>query len=221
MSISEVGNNSDGDAGSVSITHGIDIQENDFVLVAVFGNNNGHAWSDNNGSFSFTEALQENNYGISATYALFYRIAGASEPSSYSFDYTHGTAATTITIRVFRGVDTSNPFDVTPSVSTRTVSSGTTLTAPTMTTLTNGALGILHNFTDSDTITFSNPTNGYGSGAQIVWRCQCSYTRAWASAGATGTSSADLSSSDDWCAHQFALKPEAVADTFIPMILAF
>ena len=78
-----------------------------------------------------------------------------------------------------------------------------------MTITTPGALGILVCLTDSSAgQTYSAPTNGYAS--QVTpgtTQVQSSWVRSWSTAGATGTSAAKLSASNDWVAHQFALKP--------------
>jgi len=134
------------------------------------------------------EQIEETNGAESSSYAIYYRVAGASEPASYSWTLNTSTEWS-IQIRVFSGVDTSSVWDVAPSTSTRSFSaSGTTATAPSMTTSTDGAMGIIAFFSDS-LETFSNPTNGYETEVEPASsRAQASYVHTWTSAGATGAS---------------------------------
>ena len=209
--ISETGSATNTGPGSpASITHGLTINAGDVIVAMIQGNDFPIDFTDNNGANAFTEQFEEQNGGGSSSYAIYYRVAGASEPASYSWNLS-SSVAWSGQIRVFSGVDTASVWDVAPSVSTRaSAGSGTTATAPTMTTSTDGAMGIIAFFSDS-LETFSNPTNGYGTEVEPGGRAQASYIRTWASAGATGASSADLSLSNDWLAHQFALKPAVSA----------
>jgi hypothetical protein len=209
-SISETGSATNvGGGTTVSITHGQTIAANDVIVAMIHSNDAGNDITDNNGAYAFTEEFEETNSSETSTYAIYYRVAGASEPATYSWNIDNNTEWS-VQIRIFSGVDTASVWDVAPSASTRSsAGSGTTATAPTMTTSNDGAMGIIAIFSDS-TETFSNPTNGYGTEVEPASSiAQASYIRTWASAGATGTSSADLSASNDWLAHQFALKPAA------------
>jgi len=206
--ISETGSATNiGTSNAVSITHGLTINANDVVIALIHVNNETPNIADNNGANSFTEQIQETNGSETSGYAIFYRIAGASEPSTYSWTL-DGSWEWSIQIRVFSGVDNSSVWDVAPSTSTKSyAASGTSATALTMTTSNNGAMGIIAFFSDS-LETFSNPTNGYGTEVEPASsRAQASYIRKWTTAGATGASSATLSATNDWLAHQFALKP--------------
>jgi hypothetical protein len=208
-SISETGSATNvGGGTTASVTHGQTIAANDVIVAIIHSNDAGNdVTTDNNGAYAFTEEFEETNSSETSSYAIYYRVAGASEPATYSWNINNDTEWS-IQIRIFSGVDTASVWDVAPSASTRSsAGSGTTATAPTMTTSNDGAMGILAIFSDS-TETFSNPTNGYGTEVEPASSiAQASYIRTWASAGATGTSSADLSASNDWLAHQFALKP--------------
>ena len=212
-SISETGSaTSIGNSSAASITHGLTINADDVIVAMIAGNLAGLNFSDDNGATPFTEQFEETNGGTSSSYAIYYRVAGASEPATYSWTLGSSTAWS-LQIRVFSGVDTSSVWDVAPSASTRSFDDTGTANpaiAPTMTTSANGAMGIIAFFSDS-TATFSSPTNGYGTEVEPASsRAQASYIRIWASAGATGTSSATMSASNDWTAHQFALKPGGV-----------
>ena len=212
-SISETGSaTSIGNSSAASITHGLTINADDVIVAMIAGNLAGLNFSDDNGATPFTEQFEETNGGTSSSYAIYYRVAGASEPATYSWTLGSSTAWS-LQISVFSGVDTSSVWDVAPSASTRSFDDTGTANpavAPTMTTSADGAMGIIAFFSDS-TATFSSPTNGYGTEVgPASSRAQASYIRIWASAGATGTSSATMSASNDWTAHQFALKPGGV-----------
>ena len=175
--------------------------------MVIHKNNTTGTITDNNGTTPFTESLQEATADTSV-YAILYRVAGSSEPSSYAWTAT-GSTAWSINLRVFSGVDNVNVWDVAPSTATRNTSTGSpTATAPTMTTVTNGAMGIAHFITDSGSVTYSGQTNGYGTEVEAgSGQAQASYIRIWATAGSTGTTAGTLSATNDWVAHQFALRP--------------
>jgi len=141
-------------------------------------------------------------------------VAGASEPSSYAWTLSF-SASWSVAIRVFSGVDNADVWDVTPSAST--LDSGTslvdpfTMTAPSMTTSNDDAMGILWALSDSQTRTFESPTNGYGTELETSAQAQASYIRVWETAGVTGASSVNLTFTDDFVIHQIALKAAAVS----------
>jgi hypothetical protein len=161
--ISETGSATDvGGGTTASITHGQTIAANDVIVAMIHSNDAGNDVTDNNGAYAFAEEFEETNPGQTSSYAIYYRVAGASEPATYSWNINNDTEWS-VQIRIFSGVDTASVWDVSPSVSTRSsAGSGTTATAPTMTTSNDGAMGIIAIFSDS-TETFSNPTNGYGT----------------------------------------------------------
>ncbi|MGB0757305.1 MAG: hypothetical protein ACPGO5_02500 [Patescibacteria group bacterium] len=198
-----------GTASNFSFTHGLTINENDVVIAIIHVNSSGQTILDDNGANSFTEGFEEQNGSESSRYGIFYRVAGASEPSAYAFDFDGvGTAEYVAMFRVFDGVNTTSVFDVTPSASTRSNSTGSTAAeAPTMTTTYDGAMGILAVFSDS-TQTFSDPTTGYVAELENNTEATANYIRTFSTAGATGAASSTLSASNDWTAQQFALRPE-------------
>ena len=74
---------------------------------------------------------------------LLYKIAGASEPSSYTFTVTTGSTASTGAIVAFSGVNTTTPFDVTPATSWYTQSAASLTAVPSITTNTANAAVIM------------------------------------------------------------------------------
>lgn len=214
--IVETGNNTNSAAtgSTASITHGLTINADDVIIIIVHadGNTGSQGFTDNNSPFTFTEAIQENS-AADSTYAIYYRVAGSSEPSSYSFTM-DSSDDWAIQIRVFSGVDTASVWDVAPSVSTRaTVGAGTTVNAPSMTTSNDGAMGIVVGLTDSAE-TFAGANNSYGTEVEDLGgnRGTASYIRTWTTAGSTGATTITMDGSNDVMGHQFALKPSAAVN---------
>lgn len=194
------------------MTHGLTIQSGD-VLVAIVNGNNAttDGITDNNGSFAFTQAYQESQPPTANTgqFAIFYRVAGGSEPTSYTFDQSASDRFEWLLMQ-FRGVDNTTPLDVTPSASTRSFAeSGTTATAPAATVVA-GAFGICAFYLDSSS-SFSAYTNSYTNEVQASPHQQsvAAVSREFVSAGSTGSTAATISADRAWTAHQFSLKPAA------------
>ena len=217
--IAETGNATNaGNNDNPTITHGLTINEDDVIIVVINRNSTGDSIDDDNGSFPFTDAFQEDSpaSGSSSRYAIFTRVAGASEPATYDWDLPAKWTDWSVTLRVFSGVH-SAVWDVSPSASTRgaSTSDGTTATAPSMTTSYDGAMGILAVCTDTSSLTYSS--SGYSNKVEVATsRVQANWTRIWGTAGATGTATATLSASEDWVIHQIALRPATTAATNMP-----
>ena len=211
MAISEVGSAVAGGSGTaVSVTHGLSIAANDIVVVALHSDA-ASTQTDNNGAYPLTKPYGIGTPGDVSTTSVWVRVAGASEPAAYAFTL-GATQNWSIVVRVFRGCDPSVIWDVTPAAARTATGTSITLTAPTMTITNAGAMGVCAFFADRTGV-FSNITNSYGTevmhGTALPGRLVSTFIRANLSAGATGTTSCDLSSSDDWAAYQFALKPAA------------
>ena len=104
------GARSGGDSGTGSITHGLTINEGDLVVAYVNSNDVGAVSADAGGAV-FNEALDETPSGQTARHALYWKIAGASEPSSYGFTF-GDSAQYQILVKVFTSV-TSAAIDAT------------------------------------------------------------------------------------------------------------
>jgi hypothetical protein len=88
---------------------------------------------------------------------LLYKIAGASEPSSYTFTVTASSSAATAAIIAFSGVDNTTPFDVTAPSSWYTASSTSLSSIPSLTSVSSGsAILLFGNCTRITTTTASN-----------------------------------------------------------------
>ncbi len=88
---------------------------------------------------------------------LLYKIAGASEPSSYTFSVTASSSSATGAIIAFSGVDNSTPFDATAPSSWFTATSASLSSVPSLTSVSSGTAIILFgNCTRITTTTASN-----------------------------------------------------------------
>jgi hypothetical protein len=154
-----------------------------------------------------------------ARYAsLFYKVAGASEGTNYTFNVPTGTTVVVIgAIVAFSGVDVSGatPFDVTPG----TISvqgSQTGVVATSITTVSNNAAVIMFGESAASARTWTNWATATSPGtlAELYDRQSTTTTTsigaAWAikaTAGNTGTGSATLSNSERNGGILIALKP--------------
>ena len=167
----------------------------------------------------------ENLNGVTNRYAsVFYKVAGSSEGSSYTFTVPTGGSVTAIgAIVAFSGVNSTTPFDVTPG-SIQVNASGND-TAPGKTTVTaNDAIVMLGQAAGSAP-TWSNWTTTSPGALTAILNYQGTETSigaAWAlkaTAGATGNGTATLSPGERNGGILLALKPAAgltIAKTFSP-----
>ena len=154
--------------------------------------------------------------------AIFYKIATASEGSSYSFPTSSPNCCGIRTIgqiTAFSGVDVNNPFDVAPGTIAVGKVNTNAISAPSVTTVSSGAAVLFFGFEGYGAYRFSNwTTTSMGTLNEIIdqsqlWTTGCSVGLAWAlkaSPGATGTGSFNLSymnSISGWGAMLLALKP--------------
>ncbi len=204
LPITESGSATSNGAGvSITVTHGLNIEANDLILAFVHVNGNQRV-TDNNPTSLFTEEIDQVGAGSNG-HAIYSRIAGASEPATYQWTIPSGNRWS-VSIRVFKNVNTSNIWEVAPSVATRNSGDGATATAPSVTTNTDGAMGILFVVSDRPIQNFTNPTNGYGDEIEATSQAQANYVRTWPVAGLTGSASVDLTT-NDWMVYQLALRP--------------
>ena len=202
--ITHVGSASNEGVGTdVSVTHGISIEQDD-VIVALVHVNRRQSIDDNNGNHVFFEEIDEHGMDTNS-YAIYHRVATASEPASYQWRIANGDRWS-VTVRVFRNVDVSAIWEVPPTVSTRRSGSGSLATAPAMNIETSGAMGLLFVVSDTSSQSFGSPTNGYADEMEASRQTQASYIRDWEINGTTGSTAVGLSS-NDWLIQQFALRP--------------
>ena len=88
---------------------------------------------------------------------LLYKIAGGSEPSSYTFAVTASSSAATGAIVAFSGVNNTTPFDVTAPTSWYTANSSSLSNVPSLTSVSSGAAILL--FGNCSRITSTTSSN--------------------------------------------------------------
>jgi len=137
-----------------------------------------------------------------------YKIIGLSEPSSYDFTIAAG-AAQSVSILLYDYVDLTTPLDVAASVNSG--STGTSMTATAITTVTPGAM-LIAGFANH-TVTSTTITDPGDMDERIAVTAQCRGTVSdyrQAAAGASGSKVATQGVSARWSAILFALRPRYV-----------
>lgn len=150
------------------------IQANDFLIAVVHWNGPPGTISDNNGADAFTSILANREYnGPSAQVDVFYRVADGGETGSFSF--TSDSNRWCVVVAAYRGVDTSDPWDVAPSASTENTGSGTaTQTTKSVTTNSDNAWAVTFAVNDSNSVSFTGTpgdsfiTRENNSGEQLL-----------------------------------------------------
>lgn len=146
---------------------------------------------------------------------VWYRIAGASEPASYTWVNSASDRGLMGASLSYRGVDVVTPFDTTPT--TATGSTGVPDPAS-ITTLTPNAQVVAVGFNDNDNVTYTGYSSGYttrvdsfqndsgtGNGATLGI-----IDRSVASAGAEDPSAWTSAETEEWGAITLALRPNGV-----------
>lgn len=155
----------------------------------------------------------DNSNPNSNSLAVYIRVAGASEPASYSWNLS-GFAHAVGGIQAFSGVDTASPIDVENG---QTTASGLAHATPSVTTtVANAMLVTAHTFSSSATwtppagmteaydVAAPSPPAAVGQALEGAWQVQ-------PLAGATGAKTATASNDADvGNAHILALRPAAV-----------
>lgn len=156
----------------------------------------------------WTLVLSGNN-GTDVQVDTYYKPAGASEPSSYSFSWTTSTRAAG-GILSYDGVDTVNTLDVTGTNATGT---GTSVTSTSITTINRGDM-LIDVYAINSTLGSSyTPPSGMteridlASPAGLFTPVTLGVAeQTFNSPGSTGTRSATSAQSGDWTAYMFALR---------------
>lgn len=151
-------NQNGADTGTdVSITHGLSINSGDLLVVSIH-NNTSATLSDNNGSYPFTENDED---GLtSSNRALYWRIAGSSEPATYHWTLTASQrwAIIIIQLRAPSGYSVQNPpIDVGGGTPNEALS--TTITATSITVVEHSLL-LAIGYADNSSVTFSAHPSG-------------------------------------------------------------
>ena len=187
--------------------------EDDFMialLVSTIG-------SDTDGSTMFSAPsgwTSEHNYTQTAPSGqhvyIYWKVAGASEPSSYTWTWT-SSCGWVAQISTFRGVDTTSPIHVEGTVNQETSASPM---SPSVTTTVDNSMIWLYDMSDGSAVPAGGgapsgttwvdqtevATPGNGLGISTAYFVQ-------ASAGGTGNQDWTLAASDENSGQQYALKP--------------
>jgi hypothetical protein len=187
--------------------------ENDIMFALVL--RHGSETDPNSTPSGWTVLATMSNYG-NYMRKLYYKVAGASEPATYTWGWAVAEK-TVIVLSTYRGgFDTADPIDVVSN--TEYSNTNTTCRAAGMTvSAVNSPLVVFLTNYRVEATTFTTPANpsGWASDADDKWAWQgdynyetCSLT--WASSGATGNIDSTLSISSDEQKHAFAvaLNPE-------------
>jgi hypothetical protein len=179
---------------------------------------------DNSASSPGWTEISQNSQSTSAYFGCFYKIAGASEPSSYTFDLTSSEQVYAFILRI-TGHDSSNPIDVDGAATGTTI--GAIVPCPAVTTLTDDCL-ILRMWGIDDDDIFVDGGYPYGhtgitcdKSASLAGTCagQASY-KTQATAGDTGTANCDITADEEYVAVTVAIKPSSGAATYYETLAA-
>lgn len=169
---------------------------------------------DMNGNTPFIDSgLGVRRYNSdSGTYYIYYKIVGKEEPSTYRWSLSQDNRWG-VTIASYRGVNTSNIFDVFPTSSSENTGSDATALTKSITTISDNAMVIAVGFNDSSSITFSStPADSFNSrqnnsGEQLIALAdKLIVTKTTQSAVSWGASGAN-----GWATNIFALRAEIVS----------
>ncbi len=119
-----------GDASSITITKPAGVVEGDFMLAQILVEKGGVTFT---APADWTLLREDDSSSDALAQALFYRVAGASEPADYTFSFDQA-AKVAGAIGLFTDVDTANPVDA----HSGQASSGGDPTAPSITTTVAG-----------------------------------------------------------------------------------
>lgn len=198
-----------GTGTSLTVTHGLSIAEGDLVLI--IANQNGGNTLDDDPSYPFTAGLYaENPNTKSISIGIYYRVAGASEPATYTFSSSYSDSWTMFCV-VLRGANNTTIWDVQPSMSNVNYEeSQTTLDAPSIDTNYDNSMVFYTVFTDGwgTGYTHSSPTNGFGNLLEASGQpgATCLTRKVQSTAGTVGATQTTLSGADDFQALLWAVR---------------
>ena len=193
-------------ATSVSVTKPTGVQANDLLVAHVMVTGNVTASIAGSGWTAVTSATAAN----AATQASFYKIAGGSEPASYSFTWT-GSQAAAATVTAYYGVKSSSPLDLFSAIAS--TNNTTSVTAATLTTTANDDI-VLAFFGSASNSTYTPPGSWNERGDVGTTGISASTAdQIKVTAGATGNAVATSTVSARVWGHQAAFKVDNVAPT--------
>lgn len=165
--------------------------------------------TSNNASAGWTKitALEGGN-GVDVTLAVFYKVFGAGESSSWTWTWTTASFNQAALVLEYSGVDTSNPIDVAGAAVNFNAAFGTTWSEASITLATANALDIVFVNTKNVGPGFTIDQAGYTEELDADWGAY--YDKVLSSSGATG---ARTGTNQTWsqCTLSFALRPASGA----------
>lgn len=170
--------------------------------------------------FTLIDAV-DNGSQFVAELRAFWKIAGGSEPSTYSVSCTAGMAISAI-VGAWRGVDQTTPVPTHASVS---LTSSTSILCPSVTAATSDTALICF-YADIDGQSTATYTPAAGMTNRILYRSSNAGVplavdgQSISATGATGTRTATASASHGWGAISFLIASAVVADTTAPNLSA-
>lgn len=197
-----------GTAFSVSAPTGT--TEGDVVFIIAHGNEQ-TTWTDNNGSTPFTEDLADYkpNPSYGQVLSIFSRRIQAGDPTTYNFTKGSTGRGALLAITV-QDVNLTNIYDV--AITTANAESdGSTMDAPSITTLTDGALHICLACLDDGVVTVTGFPSGYGDTVSENDQPVGAASKVITTAGSTGAQTFTFSGSSGRMSASFAVKPLDVA----------
>lgn len=192
---------------SIAFTHGITILENDIVFVCVSNNSSKSITGLDGFTSDFSETF------ASSRYTVLSKVAGASEPATYTFTMS-GSDRYNAILFVLRGANTSSIYDVAPLLANMTDGNSLTATANSITTSNNNSLVLFTASIDnsaSDSI--GSFTNGFSSFVEHdnTRQAHSIASKTQTTAGAVGNTSATINTTRQHHAMMFAINEAAAA----------
>lgn len=215
MAITYTTANSSGTSALPSITHGLTIDEGDLVLVSLHLNDD-EPMVDS-GGFTVDKRnvwVDVGGGNFSAQVFLMTKVAGASEPTTYTFDMGGISDRYSIALYAIKGADTASIYD--GAIPTLTeLASTSSPTVPSVTTTNDNSLVIAGLYYDSaNAHTFSAPTNGFTEDFDLSGsQSQAAFSKIQATAGAVGDVSVTASNSVVHATWMFAINEASASAT--------
>jgi len=177
-------------------------------------------------SFGWT-LIDGRSLGTSRYGAVLYRVAGASEPATYTFSLANATRRAVGSIVAFSGVDPIAPFDVSPGIITVSAAASVNVSATSITTVTANAAVVMLGMSAYTlaTVNFLNAnwsTTSPGPLTEIYNNSRANYATvgaAWAikaAAGPTNLGAASLSAARENGGILLALRPQPICSGIAP-----
>lgn len=220
MAISDLtsATNSAGSGTAITVTAPSGIASGDVAIFVINHNSETATVADNNGSTPTTELIEAVYGGAGGGgLAVYRRVCGGSEPSSYAFTMSNSNRWTIVAFKV-RGVDNTTPID-TGALADGNDESSTAPTCPGVTTVTDLAWAIAVAGTDgTGNGTFSAVPGTFTEIATINTNQPVSVAyKEISPAGATGNQDFTTTGGNNGTLTIFALRPAAaVSSTFLP-----